>query len=104
MSVHRAGHLTLYSRITMKTLIATILFSLFAVTAASSGAVTLPLSSAPVDATAASTAPESIPTVFDPVCTPPYVACTADCGDLSGNAKGACLRECRHELEECLAH
>lgn len=36
-------------------------------------------------------------------CFPSYQACTTDCLDLLGSAKGVCLKICRAEYEECLA-
>lgn len=89
----------------MKNLISIAMFTLFAAAAGAS------LANVPTDgprttaALSASTSPDTGATnVFDPVCSPAYVACTADCQDLSASSKAACLRICRMEYEECLAH
>lgn len=37
-------------------------------------------------------------------CAAVYAACTADCMDMVGNAKGACLRACRADYNECLGN
>jgi len=92
----------------MKKLISIAMFTLFAAAAGAS------LANVPTDAprataelsAPASTTPDPGPgaNVFDPVCTPAYVACTNDCKDLSAGSLSACLRACRKEFEECLAH
>lgn len=41
---------------------------------------------------------------FNSWCYDFYAECTAGCLDLIGAAKGACLRLCRFELEECLGN
>lgn len=35
-------------------------------------------------------------------CFPNYQICTTGCMDLPGNGRGACLRACRADYEECL--
>ena len=41
---------------------------------------------------------------FNDWCYDLYADCTADCLDFVGAAKGACLRLCRFELDECLGN
>jgi hypothetical protein len=36
-------------------------------------------------------------------CFPSYQLCTSECMDMVGNAKGACLRACKADYNECLA-
>jgi hypothetical protein len=84
----------------MKKMLVAAMFTLFAVISGSAQGTVVP-----VDAHAASASSSTgEPGAFDPVCTPAYVACTADCQDLNGGALGACLRVCRAEYEECLAN
>ena len=39
---------------------------------------------------------------YNPACQAQKIACKADCMDLLGNAKGACLRACDVEYQECM--
>lgn len=41
-------------------------------------------------------------TSYDPYCDEMHAQCAADCLDLVGNAKGACLRRCLREYNECV--
>lgn len=90
----------------MKKLIATALFTMFAITSGGSHATVAAQDAHTVAAVSTGSTVEVEPTTnaFDPVCSPAYVLCTNDCQDLSGNAKGACLRICRAEYNECLGH
>jgi hypothetical protein len=90
----------------MKKLIATALFTMFAIVSGGSHATVAAHDAHTVAAVSTGSTVEAEPTTnaFDPVCTPAYVLCTDDCKDLSGNARGACLRICRAEYNECLAH
>jgi len=80
------------------------LFSVFATACAVSDA-------APADPIEASASAEQsietsigVPDTVDPqVCNDQHAACAADCLDLVGNAKGACLRICLKEYKDCLA-
>jgi hypothetical protein len=90
----------------MKNLISIAMFTLFAAAAGASLANVPTHEPCATAELAASTSPDtgSGTNVFDPVCTPAYVACTADCKDLSAGSLSACLRACRIEYNECLAH
>jgi hypothetical protein len=97
---------------TMKKLIAIAMFAMFAVASGASQATVTHTPAAMAHAPAAVASLSSSSTVetgaethaFDPVCSPAYVQCTLECQDLSGSARGACLRICRAEYEECLRH
>jgi hypothetical protein len=39
---------------------------------------------------------------FNEWCAAAHAACAADCMDLVGNAKGACLRMCLQDYKECM--
>lgn len=91
----------------MKKLIAIAMFTMFAAASGVSLGSTQsasPSTAAVTDTTETSTDTTPAPNVYDPVCSPAYVQCTAECGDLSGSSKAACLRVCRAEYNECLAH
>jgi hypothetical protein len=90
----------------MKKLIASALFTMFAIASGASQATVTAHDADTVAAAYTESSVETGPTtnVFDPVCTPAYVECTNDCQDLSGGAKAACLRICRAEFNECLNH
>jgi hypothetical protein len=41
------------------------------------------------------------PITINGFCEDQHALCTPDCLELVGNAKGACLRRCQREYEEC---
>lgn len=91
----------------MKKLIAIAMFAMFAVASGASQATVThtPAAAAVASLSGSSTVGTGAEThAFDPVCSPAYVQCTLECQDLSGSARGACLRICRAEYEECLGH
>jgi hypothetical protein len=61
-----------------------------------------------VDGDADAFAPGAAPSLdgqaqsFNEWCAAAHAACTADCMDLVGNAKGACLRMCLQDYKECM--
>ena len=74
------------------------MFSVFATACAVSDAAPTEL--------ARSSAEQAIaqPSGGDPqVCAEQHAACTPECLELVGNAKGACLRLCLQEYRDCLA-